>query len=118
LKTKLSRKIVRCLSDDYCRRYPSACYTRFNILQDFSPADTADPKVCTTFFLCGAPSVKRARNIPGGATNDKYAKSKQLFVIGVGFIWQKWIKSILLTVSSRSKSIHGDYSIKTELLLE
>jgi hypothetical protein len=80
--------------------------------------DTADLKVCTTFFLCGAPSVKRARNIPGEATNDKYAKSKQLFVIGVGFIWQKWIKSIRLTVSSRSKSIHGDYSIRTELLLE
>jgi hypothetical protein len=87
-------------------------------VQDFSPADTAALKVCTTFFLCGAPSVNRARNIPGGATNDKYAKSKQLFVIDVGFIWQKWIKSIRLKVSSRSKSIHSDYSIETEIFLE
>jgi hypothetical protein len=61
----------------------------FNVVQDFSPADTADLKVCTTFFLCGAPSVNTARNIPGGATNDKYAKSKQLSVIGIGLILAK-----------------------------
>jgi hypothetical protein len=48
LKIKLSRKIVRCLSDDYCRRYPSAYYTGFNVVQGFSPTDTADLKVCTS----------------------------------------------------------------------
>jgi hypothetical protein len=30
-----------------------------------------------------------ARNIPGRATNDKYAKLKQLSVIGVGLILAK-----------------------------
>ena len=59
-----------------------------------------------------------ARNIPGRATNDKYAKLKQFSVIGVGLIWQKWIKSIRLTVSSRLKSIQGDCLIRTEFFLE
>jgi hypothetical protein len=69
-------------------------------VQDFSPADTADLKVCTTLFLCGALSVNRARNIPGRVKSDKYAKLKQLYVNGDFSSWQKWIKIIRLKVSS------------------
>ncbi|MGZ6192135.1 MAG: hypothetical protein ACXWME_05530 [Syntrophales bacterium] len=49
MKIKLSRKIVRCLSDDYCvviRLHTTPAF--FNVVQGFSPTDTADLKVCTS----------------------------------------------------------------------